>query len=358
MKLIAQTKLLCNEDQKQTLLATMRLVNATCDQIGQTAWDSRKFGRSALQKLCYLDAKGNGLTAQMAIHATRKVADAYKKDKKTIRQFRPTGAITFDDRVLSWKPDQKTISIWTTEGRQTIPFVCGERQEALLTARRGESDLVYRKGEFYLLATCDVRDIPVAETGSFLGVDLGVVNIATDSEGLIHKGNMVNNVRYRHRVLRGKLQKKGSRSAKRKLKRLSGKESCFARDVNHCISKSIVAKAQDTGKGVALEDLTHIRNRITARRRQRATLHSWSFGQLRAFISYKAESLGIPVVLVDPRNTSRECPACGHTSKNNRKSQASFCCTSCGFAGIADVIAAGNIARRAEVSRPNVAEAA
>ncbi|WP_205743392.1 RNA-guided endonuclease TnpB family protein [Geobacter sp. FeAm09] len=136
------------------------------------------------------------------------------------------------------------------------------------------------------------------------------------------------------------------------------KESRFARDVNHCISKSIVARAQGTGKGIALEDLTHIRSRITARRSQRATLHSWSFGQLRAFIMYKAEVLGIPVSLVDPRNTSRECPTCGHTAKENRKSQSKFLCTSCGHAGVADVIAAGNIARRAEVSRPNVAKAA
>lgn len=214
---------------------------------------------------------------------------------------------------------------------------------------------MYRQGEFYVLAICDVEDVPVRDVDAYLGVDLGVVNIATDSGGTIHKGSMVNNVRHRHRALRGKLQKKGTRSAKRKLKSLSGKEGRFARDVNHCTSKSIVAMAQDTGKGIALEDLTHIRTRITARRRQRATLHSWSFGQLRAFISYKAEMVGTPVVLVDPRNTSRECPECGYIAKENRKTQSSFCCTSCGFAGIADVIAAGNIARRAEVSRPNVA---
>lgn len=142
MKLIAQIKLLCSENQKQVLLETMRLVNTTCNQISQAAWDARKFGRSSLQKLCYLDAKGHGLTAQMAIHATRKVADAYKKDKKAIRQFRPASAITFDDRVLSWKPDQQTVSIWTAEGRQTIPFTCGERQKVLLATRQGESDKI------------------------------------------------------------------------------------------------------------------------------------------------------------------------------------------------------------------------
>lgn len=131
MKLIAQIKLLCSEGQKQSLQDTLRLMNSTCDEISKAAWSARKFGRSSLQKLCYLDAKSNGLTAQMAIHATRKVADAYKKDKKTLRQFRPTGAITFDDRVLSWKPEQQNVSIWTVAGRQTIAYACGERQSAL-----------------------------------------------------------------------------------------------------------------------------------------------------------------------------------------------------------------------------------
>lgn len=357
MKLIAQIKLKCSEIQEQRLLETMRLMNSTCNQVSKVAWKARAFGRSKLQKLCYLNAKGNGLSAQMAIHATRKVADAYRKDKKTPRVFRPTGAITYDDRVLSWKPGQGTISIWTVAGRETIPFACGARQKELLTTRKGESDLVYRKGRFFLLATCDIVAIPAVEAQKFLGVDLGIVNITTDSDGEIHKGSMVNNVRYRHRALRSKLQKKGTRSAKRKLQKLSGKEGRFARDVNHCISKSIVAKAQDTGRGVALEDLTHIRSRITARRRQRATLHSWTFAQLRAFVLYKAETIGISVAFVDPRNTSRECPECGNIDKKNRQSQSKFICTHCGFAGIADVIAAGNIARRAEVSRPIVAEA-
>src|SRR6185436_19133857 len=141
------------------------------------------------------------------------------------------------------------------------------------------------------------------------------------------------------------------------LTRLSGQERRFAKHVNHCLSKRIVAKAERTKRAIALEDLTHIRTQVRARRPQRATLHSWGFAQLRAFISYKAQLCGVPVHLVDPRNTSRTCPACGHCAKENRKTQASFVCTSCGFAGPADVIAARNIARRAAVNRPHCSEA-
>jgi IS605 OrfB family transposase len=190
-----------------------------------------------------------------------------------------------------------------------------------------------------------------------LGVDLGVTNIAVDSDGTIHSASHVNNVRFRHRRLRSRLQAKGTRSAKRRLKKLSGREHRFAKDTNHCISKKLVAKAKDTGRAIALETLGGIRNRVTVRRVQRATLHSWSFFQLRAFVEYKAQRAGVPVVLVDPRNTSRTCPKCGHIDKANRKSQSAFSCVVCGFSGLADHIAAVNISRRAVVNLPIVVRA-
>ena len=93
----------------------------------------------------------------------------------------------------------------------------------------------------------------------------------------------------------------------------------------------------------------------TVRRSQRATLHSWAFYQLRSFVTYKAKQAGIPVVLVDPQNTSRTCPACGHIDKANCPNQSTFSCVVCGFAGFADHIAAVNISRRAVVNPPIVA---
>jgi putative transposase len=111
---------------------------------------------------------------------------------------------------------------------------------------------------------------------------------------------------------------------------------------------------------MALENLKHIRTRVRARKSQRTVLHSWSFCQLLAFVTYKARLVGLPVVLVDPRNTSRTCPVCGHSAKANRPSQAVFRCTSCGCAGHADVIAAENIRvlGRAAVMQPHVSETA
>jgi IS605 OrfB family transposase len=150
------------------------------------------------------------------------------------------------------------------------------------------------------------------------------------------------------------LQAKGTKAAKRLLKKRRRKEKRFQKHVNHCLSKEIVARAKDTKRAIALEELKGLRKRITVRRPQRAMMHSWAFGQLRAFIEYKGAAAGVPVLLVDPKNTSRSCPACGYVDQANRKSQSEFLCIVCRCQGHADHFAAVNIGRRAALTRPHV----
>ncbi|MBK9715383.1 MAG: IS200/IS605 family accessory protein TnpB-related protein [Kouleothrix sp.] len=185
-----------------------------------------------------------------------------------------------------------------------------------------------------------------------------MTNIAVDSDGAIHSGTAIKNVRYRHRRLRNKLQRLGTLGSRRRLRILAGQEARFAKHVNHVIAKGIVAKAKRTKRAIAVEDLTHIRTRIRARRSQRATLHSWSFAQLQAFLAYKAHVSGAGAS-GRPRNTSH-LPVVRALCESDRKTQSSFVCTSCGFAGLADVIAAENIRvlGRARVSAPRYSEAA
>ena len=235
------------------------------------------------------------------------------------------------------------VSIWTVAGRERISFVCDERTAVLLEHRRGESDLVYREGNWFLLATVEVEEPPPGTPEDWLGVDLGIKNIAADSAGETYSGGHLRGLRHRYGRVRSRLQSKGTKSAKRLAKKRRRREHRMARDTNHRISKRIVEKAKRTKSGIALEDLQGIRGRVRARRSQRSTLHSWSFGQLRSFIEYKARLAGVPVVFVDPRNTSRTCPKCGHCDKRSRPNRDTFCCTACGFAGPADSIAAENI---------------
>lgn len=237
-------------------------------------------------------------------------------------------------------------------GRETIPYLAGERQKELLQHQQGESDLAYIKGKWFLFATCDVETPTEDDVTEYLGVDLGIKNIAVTSDGDVFKGNHVNNVRIRYVKLRKKLQKKGTKSAKRLLKKRNRKESRFANDVNHCISKQLVKKAKDTHRGIALENLKGITKRVTARKSQRVLLYSWSFGDLQTKISYKAEMYGVPVVLVNPAYTSQQCSQCGCIDKKNRNTQEHFDCVACGYVAHADYNASLNIRARASVNKP------
>lgn len=354
MKLIAVVKLLPTDEQRQLLFETLKRANAACNAISDAAWEAKQFGRAPVHRLTYAAVREQfELTAQLVVRCIGKVVDAYKLDKKTKRQFKKFGAVPYDNRILNWRMTNGNVSIWLLGGRETIPFVTGEHQAHLLQYQQGESDLVYRKGEFYLYTTCDIPDKAPIDPEGWLGVDLGVTNIAVDSDGEVYSGKTIKGVRRRHRRLRQKLQRKGTKSAKRRLKQLAGKERRFANHVNHCISKQLVSKAQGTARGIALENLSGIRERITVRRNQRDTLHSWAFFNLRQKIEYKARRVGIPVVIVDPRNTSRTCPNCGCIDKHNRPSQSVFKCVTCGFADHADYVAAGNIARRGAAIHPN-----
>lgn len=288
----------------------------------------------------------------MVVRCVAKVADAYKLIKKTQRRFKKYGSIAYDDRIMRFKGE--TVNLWTLDGRQTIAFQCGEYQRKLLPYRKGEVDLVYRKGVFFLNAVCEVEEPPASDSDEILGVDMGIVNIVTTSDAEVMTGDDVERIRRRNLHRRRNLQRKGTKSAKRKLKQLSGKQSRFQRDTNHCISKSLVLNAKGTNRSLAIEELTGIRERVTVRCKQRARHSNWSFHQLREFISYKSKMYGVTLYTVDPRNTSRECSACGFTDKANRRTQDKFLCQSCGLSLPADFNASLNIRDRSMSTRQTV----
>jgi putative transposase len=361
MKLVAQVKLLATPEQKELLKKTLEAANQAANRVSRFAFEKQVFKRFDLQREMYTSVRcQEQLTAQIAILLFAKVADSYKLDKLTLRTYRPHGAIAYDSRVLGYDLPKQMVSIWAMGGRLKIPFVCGEYQTKLLQAQRGESDLCLVDGEFYLMALCDVEDPPLRnldDCKGIIGVDLGIVELATDSEGNQYSGTPVKCLRRRMRKLRAGLQSCGSKSAKRHLQRLRRRQSRFTKWVNHNISRRIVESAAKLGKALALENLRGIRERgnglATGRsaprlsKETRYELGNWSFFQLLQMIEYKARRAGIPVVLVDPRNTSRKCCACGYCDKHNRKSQSCFQCLECGFELNADRNAALNIASKA-----------
>jgi putative transposase len=355
MKLTLQLKLLPSEEQAALLLDTLRRFNAAATFAAQQGFAAGVFSKLSIQKLCYYALREQfGLSSQMAVRGIAKAAEAFSRDKTICPIFRPGGAMTYDERILSFKDCHRvSILVVGSANRLMIPYVFGEYQAANLSRIRGQCDLVYRDGQFFLYCTIEFQQAPPVETSGFLGIDMGIVNVAVDSDGAIHTGDKVEKVRRRFARTRKNLQRRGTKSARRILRRLRRRESRFRAHENHIISKRLVASAKDTSRGIAVEELTDIRERCTVRRRDRAKHSGWAFFQLRAFIEYKAKREGIPVVAVDPRNSSRTCSQCGHCDKANRKSQAEFLCLHCGHSDLADHNAAKHIAARASVSTPH-----
>ena len=404
MKQVVQVRLQADTSQLDVLARTLIACNATANLVSDVAHTQRVFRSRDLRAITYAQARQHaGLGSQVAQSCIRKVADAYTTLKANVGngrygqpgsarpvkaqasaiRFRSLAAQPFDDRCLSWSHDTAsttggTVSIWTVEGRvKNLRFTGDPSQVALLRAHRcGETDLVIRRrrrgGQLtaYLIATIDLPDAPVhtgahlQTTGGWIGVDLGVENIAVTSDRPLARELMasygvgapdgptgrgsVKQRRTRNGELRQQLQKKHTKSAKRLLRKRARREARFAADVNHQISKRIVAQAERTGRGIAVEELTGIRERVRFRKPQRATHASWAFAQLGAFLTYKAARAGVPLVQVDPAHTSQRCTNCGHIDKRNRTSQAEFVCRACGFtAEHADILAADNIALRA-----------
>ncbi|MFJ4778568.1 RNA-guided endonuclease InsQ/TnpB family protein [Streptomyces sp. NPDC088762] len=373
MKLVVQVKLLPTPSQASALALTLHACNEAASWVAESAFDRKVFRNFDLRKHTYCEVKARwGLGAQAAQHVIKKVADAYAtlisntragnlglpgsahRRRATERPlaFRAEAAQPYDDRMLSWQTESRTVSIWTTGGRLKGVSYTGSavQLETIAAYRRGESDLIHRDGSWYLSATCEVPEAaPNADPTDFLGVDLGIVNIATTSDGEIMAGRQLNRLRKRERYLRSKLRRKGTKAARRRIRRRRRKEARRTRDINHKIAKHIVAEAERTGRGIGLENLTGIRVRARLRKPQRATLHSWAFAQLGEFIAYKARRAGVPVVYVDPAYTSRTCSQCRHMDKANRVSQALFACRSCGFVDHADRNGSRNIRARAQM---------
>lgn len=353
MRLTVQIQLCPSPEEAVALRRYIAAFNAGANYAARVGFEAGVFAQPSIHRRCYRELRDRfDLSSQTAVRAIGKAVETFRRDKTRCPVFRPDGAVVYDERTFSFKGIDR-VSLLTQEGRIVIPWVCGAYQHGQIHALKGQADLVVRDGRFYLLACAEIPDPPPFDPTEALGVDLGIVSLATDSDGTTYTGAAVEHVRRKHAKQRRALQRRHTRGARKKLTRLARKESRFRRHENHRISKHIVTTAQGTQRAIGLEDLSHIRTRTTVRRSQRARQHGWAFHQLRTFVEYKARRAGVTVVLVDPRNTSRTCSQCGHCEKANRRSQADFHCLHCGYSLSADLNAARNIASRAQAALVN-----
>jgi putative transposase len=354
------------------LRQTQAAFNSAASYCATVAWQQGVTNKNKLHFLVYAHSRVTyGLGAQLACCARDKAAEAVRAVRaererqdpasgqtipKTCPTFAADSSIRYDARSYRLLSLDR-VSLNTISGRIVGQFVLGDFQRRYLydtSWKIGGAELV-RRGEVWYLCITQSKAAPDPnEPTGYLGVDLGIVNLAADSDGQTYSGQQVQAVRTRRYDHRRRLQLANTRRARWRLKRNARREHHFQKDINHRISKALIAKARTERKALALEDLRQIRERVTVRRSQRRARHSWAFRQLRTFIGYKAAQAGVRVVFVEARNTSRRCAVCGYCDKRNRPDQAHFRCLSCGHTAAADTNAAVNIARVAAVNQPIV----
>ncbi len=187
MKLVAAVKLAPSAEQVIVLTATLARCNEAATWLARTGFACGTFGQYALHKLAYRELRTRfGLTAQAAVRTIAKVADAFKISRKGAPVFRPDGAQPYDERILRFV--KGGVSIWTVAGRITVPVVMGAHQRRLLAFRKGEIDLCLVRRKWYLAATCDVPETEEFRAEDWLAVDLGIVSLASDSDGRSYSG--------------------------------------------------------------------------------------------------------------------------------------------------------------------------
>ena len=291
MLLTLKAKLNPTNEQRSKLLKTMETFNAACSDISREAYESKTYNKIELQHRVYYRIREQyKLPAQLVIRAIGKVAEGYRAERRHLHVFDPRSALVYNQRIMRFK-GLDNVSLTTVWGRETIPLMVGDYARLGQLALRGQADLVYVRKEFYLCLVFEQPEEPPFTPEDYLGVDLGVVKLATTSDGVSYSGEEVDAVREHYTEVKAELQRVGSKSSKRKLRRLSGREARFKRYTNHVISKELVAVAEGTKRAIALEDLRGIRSRTTVRRMQRGRLGKWDFNQLRAFVL--GERLGV-----------------------------------------------------------------
>jgi len=353
---------------------TVALYTSSFNAVAAHGWAAGIANGVELHKATYYPERARtGLPAQLVCVARVKATEALKsakalaaKEAKRPEDKRHMPAVPHSEHcpirydARSYRVDLAagTASLLTTQGRKVVIFRRSPYHHRYADWRTASADMFCdRQGRWWLHVVVTAPIQSTEPTGEVVGVDLGIVHPATDSRGNHYGSDHWGVVEGRTHNIRRRLQAKGTRSAKRHLKRLSGKQGRFRRDCDHVLSKRLVTSVQ-SGATLVFEDLTDIRGRAKVRKQQRRRRHSWSFAQLQAFTAYKAQARGIGIGYVDPRYTSQKCSACGHRERANRPNQADFRCVSCGFVCNADHNASLNIRQdylsRAAVSPPIV----
>ncbi len=348
-----------DEEDKALLIESMHAYISGCNYVSEYVFTSKDLSAASVQKETYYHIReAFSLPAQMACNVARQVTGAYKTIKENGHEWTKC-RFRSPVMTLSWNRDyslnNERFSIGTLKGRIRTDYARTgiEQYFDKSVYRFGAGKILYKHGKFFLYVSVkyDVDELNDENITKVVGHDRGIRFLVTsyDSNGKTSfiSGSEVKQKRGHYKLLRKQLQKKGTPSARRRLKSIGQRENRWMSDVNHQISKALV-ESNPKGTLHVLEDLKGIRSATErVRVRNRYVSVSWAYHDLEQKLIYKALEHGQKVIKVDPKYTSQRCPVCGHTERGNRnKDKHMFCCRHCGYTSNDDRIGAMNICRK------------
>ena len=342
--------------QAQQLAQTTRQFTAVFNAVCAHGWREHISNGVKLHHATYFPLKADypDLVSDLHVQARVKATEAVKSAlalKRAGRKVRQPSSDACPPRYnlhtyrMDW--ESRTVRMSLIGGRQTIRFHIPQYSAKYAGYPTDTADLIERDGQWWLHVVVTVGAPDVAPSDDVVGVDLGLSRPDVTSTNRFLGKRAWKAIEGRLFKLKRALQQRGTKSAKRHLRKVRHKQMRFRRNADHILSKQIVQSAE-MGGTIVLENLKDIRKRAKMRRKTETQrrIHSWSFAQLKGFIAYKAEERGCRVVAVDPRHTSQTCSCCGHIARTNRRSRALFVCRACSYSLHADLNGARNIAAK------------
>ncbi|MGC9310111.1 MAG: RNA-guided endonuclease InsQ/TnpB family protein, partial [Candidatus Aenigmatarchaeota archaeon] len=337
------------------LVKTIEEFNNVCNFCLKRGFTLKTYNKLKLHKATYKRARRfSKLQSSLVQCARDQASDMLKREKlKNLPIKKQYSSIRYNQRTFSFNPKTRVLSLSSIAGRKKITLKIPAYFEKYPLEKVVALTLSLRDGLLNLRMIVELTTPEKLQVNSVLGIDRGIINPVVTSNNLFFNSRQIRTVKGRYRYLKSQLQKKGTPSAKRHLKRVSGKEKRFVANVNHLLSKKVVNMDYEA---FALESLTVKKQKKLGKRFNKA-LGSWSYGQFQRFLEYKAETLGKTVVYIDPRYTSQCCSNCGDITKSNRNGN-TYKCRKCRTELNADLNASRNIAElgKAFFSRLNVNE--
>lgn len=367
MRRAAKIKLSLKDEEKIILQETMKEYSKVFNFYSNWSVQNNSTSKKKAHELTYQQSKELFSLPTALIQSARDMAlEACKnKKKKTIPLKKKYSSIRYDQRTMTLRGNQLTLS--SKENRiKTIININDfaknyfDNWQLLRTGYLKKQDK-----NLYFVFSFKTENIQTTKGNEIIGLDRGIINTIATSKGELFSGKELRKNKRKHLYLKRKLQSKGTRSAKRLLKKLSRKEKRFSNNFLHCLTKKL---ANDINvKTYVLENLTKIKSK-KHNKKSNKIISNWGFKLFEELLKYKAEIKGITIEFVDARFTSQICSNCQNKDKENRKNGLYFC-NLCELKIHADINAAINIKNRyilklsqnssfeqADVNQPNVSE--